>query len=153
MARVRTCDVVVYRAMFKRLALVIATIVFALGATAQKAMLVIHGGAGTITRASMTPERRSSTARRWSRPCASATRSSPRAASSLDAVEAAIRFLEDSPLFNAGKGAVFTHDGRNELDAVDHGRQDQEGRRGGGRDDHQESDHRRARGDGEVAST
>jgi beta-aspartyl-peptidase (threonine type) len=37
--------------------------------------------------------------------------------SSLDAVEAAIRVLEDSPLFNAGKGAVFTHEGRNELDA------------------------------------
>ncbi len=36
---------------------------------------------------------------------------------SLDAVEAAIRVLEDSPLFNAGKGAVFTSDGRNELDA------------------------------------
>jgi beta-aspartyl-peptidase (threonine type) len=37
---------------------------------------------------------------------------------SLDAVEAAIRVLEDSPLFNAGKGAVFTHEGRNELDAA-----------------------------------
>lgn len=37
--------------------------------------------------------------------------------SGLDAVEAAIRLMEDSPLFNAGKGAVFTHDGRNELDA------------------------------------
>lgn len=37
--------------------------------------------------------------------------------SSLDAVEAAIRVMEDSPLFNAGKGAVFTHEGRNELDA------------------------------------
>jgi beta-aspartyl-peptidase (threonine type) len=37
--------------------------------------------------------------------------------SSLDAVEIAIRILEDSPLFNAGKGAVFTHDGRNEMDA------------------------------------
>ncbi len=36
---------------------------------------------------------------------------------SLDAVEAAIRLLEDSPLFNAGKGAAFTHEGRNELDA------------------------------------
>ena len=36
---------------------------------------------------------------------------------SLDAVEAAIRVLEDSPLFNAGKGAVFTHEGKNELDA------------------------------------
>lgn len=37
--------------------------------------------------------------------------------SSMDAIEASIRFMEDSPLFNAGKGAVFTHDGRNELDA------------------------------------
>ncbi len=36
---------------------------------------------------------------------------------SLDAVEAAIRVLEDSPHFNAGRGAVFTHEGRNELDA------------------------------------
>src|SRR5439155_20154299 len=36
---------------------------------------------------------------------------------SLDAVEAAIRVLEDSPLYNAGKGAVFTSEGRNELDA------------------------------------
>ena len=40
-----------------------------------------------------------------------------RGATSLDAVETAIRVLEDDPLFNAGKGAVFTHDGRNELDA------------------------------------
>jgi beta-aspartyl-peptidase (threonine type) len=37
--------------------------------------------------------------------------------SSLDAVEAAVRVLEDNPLFNAGKGAVFTHEGTNELDA------------------------------------
>src|SRR4051812_49336125 len=35
----------------------------------------------------------------------------------LDAVESAIRVLEDSPLYNAGKGADFTHDGRNELDS------------------------------------
>ena len=44
-------------------------------------------------------------------------KSSRRGGSSLDAVEAAIRVLEDDPLFNAGKGAVFTADGRNELDA------------------------------------
>ena len=37
---------------------------------------------------------------------------------SLDAVEACVRVLEDDPLFNAGKGSVFTHDGRNELDAA-----------------------------------
>ena len=38
--------------------------------------------------------------------------------SSLDAVEKTIRVMEDNPLFNAGKGAVFTHDGKNELDAA-----------------------------------
>jgi beta-aspartyl-peptidase (threonine type) len=38
--------------------------------------------------------------------------------SALDAVTAAITVLEDDPNFNAGKGAVFTHDGRNELDAA-----------------------------------
>ena len=38
--------------------------------------------------------------------------------SSLDAVEQVVRYLEDCPLFNAGKGAVFTNDGRNELDAA-----------------------------------
>ena len=37
---------------------------------------------------------------------------------SLDAVEQVVRYLEDCPLFNAGKGAVFTHDGKNELDAA-----------------------------------
>ena len=37
---------------------------------------------------------------------------------SVEAVEAAIVVMEDSPLFNAGKGAVFTHDGKNELDAA-----------------------------------
>ena len=40
-----------------------------------------------------------------------------RGGSALDAVEHTIRLMEDSPLFNAGKGAVFTHEGRNELDA------------------------------------
>jgi beta-aspartyl-peptidase (threonine type) len=80
-------------------------------------VLVVHGGAGTITRASMTPERE--------REYRAALEASLRAGfavlqkggSSLDAVESAIRLMEDSPLFNAGKGAVFTHDGRNELDS------------------------------------
>lgn len=48
---------------------------------------------------------------------AGAKRLADESASSLDAVETAIRVLEDSPLFNAGKGAVFTYEGRNELDA------------------------------------
>jgi beta-aspartyl-peptidase (threonine type) len=92
--------------------------VFALGATAQKAMLVIHGGAGTITRASMTGD----TEKQYREALEQSLRIGHavlvKGGSSMDAVEASIRFMEDSPLFNAGKGAVFTHDGRNELDAA-----------------------------------
>jgi len=100
-----------------RLALVTATIVFAGAAFAQKAMLVLHGGAGTITRASMSPELE----KQYREALAQALRNGQailaKGGTSLDAIEASIRFMEDSPLFNAGKGAVFTHDGRNELDA------------------------------------
>lgn len=107
--------------MIKRLAIVTATIVFALGAAAQtpkgKVMLVVHGGAGTITRQSMTEEME----RQYREKLEEALRAGhavlARGGSSLDAVETTVRMLEDSPLFNAGKGAVFTHEGRNELDA------------------------------------
>jgi L-asparaginase / beta-aspartyl-peptidase len=107
--------------MFKRLALLTATFVFGSGITGQEAgkktMLVIHGGAGTITRQSMTPE----TEKQYREALEQALRTGhailAKGGSSLDAVEATIRFMEDSPLFNAGKGAVFTHEGRNELDA------------------------------------
>jgi L-asparaginase / beta-aspartyl-peptidase len=98
--------------------LLIATFVFALSVSAQKAMLVIHGGAGTITRASMTDD----VERQYREKLSEAMRAGhavlARGGTSVDAVEATIRILEDSPLFNAGKGAVFTHEGRNELDAA-----------------------------------
>jgi len=107
--------------MFKRLALLSATFMFVLAAGAQetkKFMLVIHGGAGTINRKNMTPERE----REYRAALEQALRTGQavlaRGGSSLDAVEATVRFMEDSPLFNAGKGAVFTHEGRNELDAA-----------------------------------
>ena len=80
-------------------------------------MLVIHGGAGTIKRGSMTPERE----KEYRAALESALRAGHavlvRGGSSLDAVESAIRVMEDNPLFNAGRGAVFTHEGKNELDA------------------------------------
>lgn len=101
-----------------RLALVTATIVFALGATAQKAMLVIHGGAGTITRASMSGDAEKQYREALEQSLRIGHAVLVKGGSSMDAVEASIRFMEDSPLFNAGKGAVFTHDGRNELDAA-----------------------------------
>ena len=106
------------RSISKRLALVTATIVFASVATAQKAMLVIHGGAGTITRASMTPESEKQYREALEQSLRIGHAVLVKGGSSLDAVEASIRFMEDNPLFNAGKGAVFTHDGRNELDAA-----------------------------------
>jgi beta-aspartyl-peptidase (threonine type) len=105
------------RSISVRSLLLTATFVIALGASAQKAMLVIHGGAGTITRASMTGD----TEKQYREALEQSLRLGHavlvKGGSSMDAVEASVRFMEDSPLFNAGKGAVFTHDGRNELDA------------------------------------
>lgn len=87
------------------------------GAFAQKYVMVIHGGAGTILKSSMTAEKekayRAALTNALQRGYSVIKSGKP----SLDAVEAAIHVLEDSPLFNAGKGAVFTHDGRNEMDA------------------------------------
>lgn len=80
--------------------------------------IAIHGGAGTITRASMSRELESEYRAALSTALARGHEVLMKGGSSLDAVEAAVRFMEDSPLFNAGKGAVFTHDGRNELDAA-----------------------------------
>ena len=110
--------------MFTRLAWLSATFVFALGILGQpaqtakgKIMFVMHGGAGTITRQSMSPE----VEQQYRAALEDALRKGQailaKGGTSLDAVEAAIRLLEDNPLFNAGKGAVFTHEGKNELDA------------------------------------
>ncbi len=102
-----------------------ATIVFALNGSAdqapqsniQKTMLVIHGGAGTITRASMSGDVEKQYREALEQSLRLGHAVLAKGGSSMDAVEASIRFMEDSPLFNAGKGAVFTHEGRNELDA------------------------------------
>jgi L-asparaginase / beta-aspartyl-peptidase len=79
--------------------------------------LVLHGGAGTIARDKLTPEREAAMRADMERALREAHGVLARGGTSLDAVTAAIVILEDSPYFNAGKGAVFTHDGVNELDA------------------------------------
>lgn len=79
--------------------------------------LVIHGGAGTITRKNMTPEKEAAYRGKLTEALESGYAVLEKRGSSLDAVEAAIKIMEDSPLFNAGKGAVFTSTGTNELDA------------------------------------
>src|SRR5439155_18477505 len=74
-------------------------------------------GAGTITRQSMTPDMEKQYRETLEQALRTGHAVLAKGGASLDAVEASIRVLEDSPLFNAGKGAVFTHEGRNELDA------------------------------------
>lgn len=79
--------------------------------------MVVHGGAGTITRAEMSPELEKEYRTMLEKALLTGHAILLDGGSSLDAVEATIRIMEDSPLFNAGKGAVFTHAGTNELDA------------------------------------
>ncbi len=79
--------------------------------------LVIHGGAGTITREKMSPEKEAEYRGKITEAITVGYEILEKGNSSLDAVEAVVRIMEDSPLFNAGKGAVFTNAGTNELDA------------------------------------
>ncbi|MFN2540695.1 MAG: isoaspartyl peptidase/L-asparaginase family protein [Chthoniobacterales bacterium] len=80
--------------------------------------LVLHGGAGTIDRTKMTPEDE----REYRAGLENALRAGweilQKGAPALDAVEAAVRVLEDDSHFNAGRGSVFTAAGTNELDAA-----------------------------------
>lgn len=84
----------------------------------QEWAIVIHGGAGVITRDKMTPEMDKEYRNKLSEALETGKKVLSDGGSALDAVEKTIRVLEDSPLFNAGKGAVFTHNGKNELDAA-----------------------------------
>jgi len=79
--------------------------------------LVIHGGAGTILKKNMTEEKEKAYTAALTEALRAGEKVLGSGGTSLNAVEASIRVMEDSPLFNAGKGAVFTHDGTNELDA------------------------------------
>ena len=87
-------------------------------APAGKWAIVMHGGAGVIERTSMTPERDKAYRAGLDEAIHAAAAVLDKDGSADDAVVAALRLLEDNPLFNAGKGAVFTADGRNELDAA-----------------------------------
>jgi len=88
--------------------------------TAQKQQwaIVIHGGAGGITRENITPELDKEYRAGLQVALNAGKKILAEGGSALDAVEQTIRTMEDNPLFNAGKGAVFTHDGKNELDAA-----------------------------------
>src|ERR1044072_1385542 len=88
------------------------------GTTIGKYVLVIHGGAGTILKSNMTPEKENSYKKALQNALNAGNAILKDGGAALDAVEAAIKILEDDSLFNAGKGAVFTNEGRNELDAA-----------------------------------
>ena len=79
--------------------------------------LVIHGGAGTLTRARLKKEREQAYTQVLEQSLTAGHAVLAAGGSSIDAVIAAIVVMEDSPLFNAGKGAVFSNAGRIELDA------------------------------------
>jgi L-asparaginase / beta-aspartyl-peptidase len=81
-------------------------------------VLVIHGGAGTILKSQMTPEKEKAYQNALDKALQLGSAILAKGGTALDAVEAAVKSMEDDPLFNAGKGAVFTNEGKNELDAA-----------------------------------
>jgi L-asparaginase / beta-aspartyl-peptidase len=87
-------------------------------AATHKWSIVVHGGAGVIERKSMPPETEAEYRAAMKTAIETGAAVLAKGGTSLDAVQATIEYLEDNPLFNAGKGAVFTADGHNELDAA-----------------------------------
>ncbi len=109
------------RAQLKSLAMIVAAGLALLATPAlakPKWALVIHGGAGVIERKDLTPEVEAAYRKAMSDAAVKGSAVLERGGSAMDAIEAVIIDLEDDPLFNAGRGAVFTAEGRNELDAA-----------------------------------
>ena len=80
--------------------------------------LAIHGGAGVIERKTLSPEKEKAYRAGLDEALRTGSAVLDKGGAALDAVAAAVRVLEDNPLFNAGRGAVFTAEGKNELDAA-----------------------------------
>jgi beta-aspartyl-peptidase (threonine type) len=86
--------------------------------SARKWAIVLHGGAGNLRRSTMDAETDAACRASLAEAIRAGAAVLERGGSSLDAIETSIRILEDNPLFNAGRGAEFSADGRNELDAA-----------------------------------
>ncbi len=80
-------------------------------------VIVIHGGAGTITKEGLSKEKEKAYEEKLNEALILGEKMLKNGKKALDVVVKVIQLMEDSPLFNAGKGAVFTHEGKNELDA------------------------------------
>jgi len=104
----------------KNLLTIAAIFVFTIQSFAQqsKVAIAIHGGAGTILRENMSDEQEAEYRAKLEEALQAGYRVLENGGTSLDAVVSAIQIMEESPLFNAGKGAVFTNEGKNELDAA-----------------------------------
>lgn len=87
------------------------------GSDTSKYIMVIHGGAGTILKSKMTPEKEAAYVAALTEALEVGYAVIKAGKPGMDAVESTIHVLENSPLFNAGKGAVFTNEGKNEMDA------------------------------------
>ena len=83
-----------------------------------KYVLAIHGGAGTLNKSQFTPALEAKYKSGLDSALLVGNAILEKGGTALDAVEATVRVLENNPLFNAGKGAVFTSEGINELDAA-----------------------------------
>ncbi len=83
----------------------------------NKHCIVIHGGAGTIQRNSMSPELEKQYRQGLTDALVAGNAVLEGGGTSVDAIEAAIVTFEDNTLYNAGRGSVFTHEGKNEMDA------------------------------------
>lgn len=104
--------------MFRTFLIACAMAPSALAAEASAPVtIVIHGGAGALEKGRYTPTEEEAYKATLSAALDAGYAVLEGGGSALDAVETAIILMEDSPLFNAGRGAVFTHEGKNELDA------------------------------------
>jgi L-asparaginase / beta-aspartyl-peptidase len=100
-----------------RLLLIAGVLMMTTPAVAADWKLVIHGGAGVIERDRLTPAQEAEIRAALDRALTAGAAVLEKGGAALDAVEAAAKILEDDPHFNAGRGAVFTYEGTNELDA------------------------------------
>ncbi len=98
--------------------LAILFIFFCFTASGQrKFVLVVHGGAGSMERGMLTPAQERAYEEGLSKALAAGAGILRSGGKAVDAVETAVQILEDDPLFNAGKGSVFTYEGKNKMDA------------------------------------
>lgn len=104
--------------IFKSAIIVIAILVqFSIFAQQKpEYVIVIHGGAGVIKKENMSDEKEAAYIKKLNEALETGNKILKNGGTAIETVIATIKIMEDSPLFNAGKGAVFTHEGKNELD-------------------------------------